>query len=271
MTRTPDARRTGLILTTVVVAVLVAIAVGLAPEKVSAQVNVESLRPDDLPFGRSGTISGDLAARSGNVDFIALDLSARLYDVREGSTRLMVGSGGVGFLDKSRFASAGLLHYRVTYTNLHPDISPEWFGQINYDRPLLLNFRMVGGGGIYGGFDDGSWGDFGGGSALMLEQEWLSLPDTAAHPDQTLALRWSNYLSLRILVSETTVITSTSYIQPELGAFGDFRVLENFRLATKITDELALTVSFDLRYDSRPPDGLDALDARLRTGITYSY
>lgn len=271
MTRAQGVQQLVLCPRTAVVALLVATAVASVPQNASAQVNVESLRPDDLPFGRSGTISGDLAARSGNVDFVALDLSARLYDVREGSTRLVVGSGGIGFLDKSRFASAGLLHYRVTYTSLHPNVSPEWFGQINYDRPLLLNFRMVGGGGVHGSFDDGSWGDFGGGSALMLEQEWLSLPDTAAHPDQTLALRWSNYLSVRVLVSETTVITSTSYIQPELGAFNDFRVLENFRLSTKITNELALTVSFDLRYDSRPPDGLDALDARLRTGITYSY
>jgi len=259
------------VLRTVAAIILIVATVAVVPGTAAGQVNVESLRPDDLPLGRSGEIGGDLSARAGNVDFVALDLGARLYDVREGSTRLIVASGGIGFLDRSRFASAGLLHYRRTYTSLHPNVSPEWFGQINYDRPLLLNLRLVAGGGVHGEFEDGTWGEFGGGSALMLEQEWLSLPDTAAHPGQTLALRWSNYLSLRVIVSETTVITSTSYIQPDLGAFSDYRVLENFRLSTKITDELALTVSFDLRYDSRPPDALDALDARLRTGVTYSY
>jgi len=30
-------------------------------------------------------------------------------------------------------------------------------------------------------------------------------------------------------------------------------------------------VTFDLRYDSGPPDGLAALDTRLRTGVTFSY
>ncbi len=253
-----------------------AILVGLGtlcgvPVTGAAQVNVEVLRPDDLPLGRSGTVGGDLAARKGNVDYVALDVRARLYNVREGSTRLIVGSGGIGFLDTSRFASSGLIHMRTTYTPVYRSVAPEWLVQANYDRPLLLDFRLLGGGGIRGPFHRGDWGNVGGGTTLMLEQEWLSLPDTALHPGRTLEVRWSNFVSLRVIASETTVITSTTYIQPALSDFGDFRVLESAQLATSITEELALTVSFDLRYDSDPPDGLAALDARLRTGVTYRY
>jgi hypothetical protein len=242
-----------------------------APVAGAAQVNVEVLRPDDLPFGRSGTVQGDLAARKGNVDYVALDARAQLYNVRERSTRLIVASGGIGFLETSRFASAGLLHLRTTYTAFHERVAPEWLVQANYDRPLLLDFRLVAGAGGRGSFWRGAWGNVGGGSTLMLEHEWLSLPDTAEHASRTLEMRWSNFVSLKVVVSETTVITSTTYIQPALSDFGDYRVLEGAQLATSITDELALTVSFDLRYDSGPPDGLAALDARLRTGVTYRY
>jgi hypothetical protein len=247
------------------------LALGGVPGAGTAQVNVEVLRPDDLPTGRSGTLGGDLAARKGNVDYVALDVRARLYDVRERRTRLIVGSGGIGFLETSRFASSGLLHVRTTYQPFFRSVAPEWLAQANYDRPLLLDFRLVAGGGIRGPLQQGEWGNVGGGSTLMLEQEWLSLPDTASHPKRTLEARWSNFVSLRVIASETTVITSTTYIQPALADFGDFRVLESAQLATSISDELALTVSFDLRYDSGPPDGLAALDARLRTGVTYRY
>jgi hypothetical protein len=105
----------------------------------------------------------------------------------------------------------------------------------------------------------------------MFEREWLNLPDTAVHPGGTTELRLSTFLSLRLIVSETTVLTSTTYFQPALSGLGDYRALEDFQLSTRITDELALRVTLDMRYDSDPPDGLTALDARLRTGVTYSY
>jgi hypothetical protein len=60
-------------------------------------------------------------------------------------------------------------------------------------------------------------------------------------------------------------------MQPELGDFEDVRVLANLRIATSVTDDLDLTVSFDLRYDSRPPDDISALDTNLRTGLRYIY
>lgn len=250
---------------------LVLLSVSLLPGVAAGQVEIEALSREDPPLGRSGTMGGDVAARTGNVDFIAFDLRARLYRVSETRTRLIQGNGGIGFLDRDRFASSGLLHYRMSYTAVSPHFLPEWYAQINYDRPQQLSFRAVGGGGARTQFVRGAWGQFGAGTGMMVEREWLSLPDTAAHPNRTLDLRWSSFLTLRIVASETTVITSTTYIQPSVGDFGDTRALENFRLATSITESLALSVSWDLRWDSDPPDGIAALDTTLRTGVTYTY
>lgn len=237
----------------------------------SAQVNIEVLRIDSLPLGRSGSIGGDMSIRTGNVDFVALDVRGRIYDVTPSETRLIIGNGGLGFLARSRFSSDGLLHYRRSYTAVSRYLDPEWFGQLNYDRAQRLTFRAVGGGGIRTAFAQGTWGQFGAGSSGILEYERLALPDTAAHPKRTLELRWSNFLTLRVVPTQSLVITSTTYLQPALTDFGDFRALENLRLSASVTETLALTVSFDLRYDSRPPDGLAALDTRLRTGVTYTY
>ena len=115
------------------------------------------------------------------------------------------------------------------------------------------------------------WGEFGMGAALMLEHERLDLPDAAVHSDETTVFRGSYFLTLRVVPNENLVITSTTYMQPELGGFADVRVLANLRIATSVTDDLDLTVSFDLRYDSRPPDDISALDTKLRTGLRYIY
>ena len=242
----------------------------LATAAAGAQVNVEALRRDDPPLGRSGSIGGDLTVRTGNVDFVQIGLDARLYDVTASATRLVAVDGGLGFLRRDRFASSGLFHYRSTYRPIR-GISPEWYGQLNYDRPQLLSFRAVAGAGGRISLTRGEWGQFGAGSALMFEHERLALPDTAAHPRHTTTLRWSNFLTLRMVPTDDLVITSTTYFQPEFRNPADSRALENLRIATSVTETLSLTVSFDLRYDSRPPDDIARLDTSLRTGLTYTY
>ena len=234
-----------------------------------AQVNIEALRSDDPPQGRSGSFGGDFTVRTGNVDFVQLGFNGRHYVINDNLTTLIVGNGGIGLLGRSRFASSGLLHYRRTYS--HEWISPEWYGQVNYDRSQLLLFRLVGGAGLRTAVARGPWGQFGAGTALVLEHERLELPDPALHPKLTTLVRSSTFLTLRVISGEGFVVTSTTYLQPAVQALRDVRVLENLRLASSITERVALTVSFNLRYDSRPPDGVASVDTVLRTGMTYTY
>ena len=236
----------------------------------SAQVNIEALRTEDPPLGRSGSFGADLSLKTGNVNYVALDANARVYEVNERVTRMLAGNGGLGFLDKSSFASSGLIHLRFTYNEWH-GIRPEWYGQLNYEKPQLLDLRAVFGVGGRLDFAGGDWGRAGAGTSLTFEHEELALPDTASHPDRTTTLRWSNFLTLRLTPGDDLVITSTTYLQPEFRNFPDVRALENLRVRTSFTDELALVVSFDLRFDNKPPDGIAKLDTSLRTGITFTY
>ena len=250
---------------------LAAVAVlALLPGGLDAQVNVERLRVDDPPLGVSGSLTGNLSIQTGNTDFVQVGLNGRIYDVTEAVTTLMVGNGGIGFLGGNRFASSGLFHYRRTFA-LTEWLSPEWYGQANYDRSQKLTFRLVGGGGVRAPVAEGSLGRLAAGTALMLEHERLELPDTAVHAHRTTTVRSSTFLTFRVVPSDQLVITSTTYLQPQVSDPGDLRMLENFALATPVSDRLSLTVSFDLRYDSRPPDGIAGLDTRLRTGLTLIY
>lgn len=242
----------------------------LLPPSLAAQVNVEPLRGEDPPQGVSGSLSSDLIIQTGNTDFVRIGVEGRLYIVEDSTTTLLVGNGGLGFLGTSRFSSSGLFHYRRTYESVQW-ISPEWYAQVNYDRSRSLRFRTVVGGGIRSPVVRGDWGHVGAGTGFMFEDERLALPDTAEHPDHTTVIRSSSYGNFTVEFERGMVITSTTYLQPKVGNPKDIRILEDLVFSTPVTDRLALAVSFDLRYDSVPPDGLAALDTRLRTGLTLTY
>ena len=243
----------------------------LLPAPLLAQVDIESLRRDDAPSGVSGSLGGDLTMTTGNVDFVRVTLNGRLNWVRGQATTLVIGEGGLGFLAGDRFSSSGLLHLRRTHW-IAARLAPEWYAQINYDRPQLLDFRALAGAGARLQVAQGDWGGLGAGVSIMLEHERLDLPDTAIHENRTQTLRNSTFVTIRLVGGDRLVVTSTAYVQPALDdVFGDLRVLENLRLAASLSDQLALTVTFDLRYDSGPPDGTAALDTQLRTGVTFTY
>lgn len=251
------------------VAVCTALSGMMGPPPAAAQVDVQPLSREAPPEGISGSLNGNLSAQAGNTDFVQIGFSGRVYRVDGAVTTMMVGNGGLGFLGRNRFSSSGLFHYRKTY-RYSSWIWPEWYAQANYDRSQLLKFRSLVGAGARTPVSTGRWGEVGAGTSFMLEDERLDLPDTANHARRTTAVRSSTFVSFRLVASQL-VVTSTSYIQPRVDDLGDVRVLHDLSLATPVNDRLAMTVSFDMRYDSGPPDGLSALDARLRTGLTWTY
>lgn len=243
----------------------------LAPTTARAQVNIESLRRDDAPQGLSGSLGANVDVRTGNTELVELSANGRMNWTGGAATTLLIGQGGLGFFSGDRFASSGLLHLRRTQW-LTDRFAVEGFAQLNYDRALLLDFRALAGAGMRLRLSGGDWGAVGAGSSLMLEKERLDLPPTATHPDETETLRNSTFLTLRVVGGASFVVSSTTYAQPALSdVFGDIRVIENFSLSASLTDRLSLTTTFDLRYDSGPPDGIAALDTHLRTGLSFTY
>lgn len=243
----------------------------LLPVPARAQVDIESLRTQDAPEGVSGALGGDIDLETGSLDYLRVSMNARLDWVTPRTGTLVIGDGGLGFLEGDRFDSSGLLHLRHTRW-LNELIGVEGFGQANYDRAYLLDSRLLGGAGVRLRIASSEWGALGAGLSLMLERERLDLPDTARHERETETWRNSTFVTARLVGGAGLVVSSTSYLQPALeDPLGDLRVTESLRLAVSLTNSLALSLSFDLRYDSDPPDDLAALDTNLRAGLTFLY
>jgi hypothetical protein len=105
----------------------------------------------------------------------------------------------------------------------------------------------------------------------MFEHEVLDLPSEASHARRTDVHRASNYVAARITAGPQLVIAATGYAQPQIDDAGDIRIVNNVGIAVSVTRAIALTIKFDLRYDSRPPDGIAGVDTALRNGLTIAF
>ena len=236
----------------------------------AAQINIESQRRAPSALGYSGTLAADLELRTGNVEHFQLGVNGRVDYQSETTNTFLVGRGNIGLVGSDRFSNAGLLHLR--HGRLwFPRLMPEAYTQINYDEPRLLEIRAVAGGGVRVGLADGESARLWVGTGYMFEHERLNLPDTASHPQATSVHRWSSYLTGRVAAGPNVTLIATGYVQPQIDDLADLRILSDVSLGVSVTRALALTVSFSLRYDSRPPDDVASLDTELRNGIAVAF
>ena len=129
---------------------------------------------------------------------------------------------------------------------------------------------LVGSGPRFRYVDTGTIGLFQG-TTLMYERENLDAGEVIGHPSDQSVMRWSNYLNVRIKLSDQTSFVTTLYVQPRLGAFSDIRVLHDASVAVAITEHLTFSTTLNLYYDSRPPDNVEDLDLEFRNGIQVSF
>lgn len=252
---------------------VIALLVLFAGEVVSvagAQVNIESLRPGGDALGWSGTAALELSVRTGNVEIAQFTLTGRVNRVGPRAHSFLIASGDLGFQAGERFSNASLVHLRHAYA-VSPRFQPEAYVQLNYNKPQRLDLRWLAGAGLRLGVHHDARRLVWFGTGAMFEHERIDLDPPAVHPRRTSVVRWSSYLAARFTFPREVVLTATSYLQPRIDAFRDTRNLTKLDLAVPLSERVGLTVSYDLRYDSRPPDGVTSLDTALKTGVSAAF
>lgn len=237
----------------------------LVAAPVSAQINTEQLRKttDDgvhLQLDAGGGFA------SGNTDILQLSVGARV-DVSEGE------NGGFGLarytlseVDGVTDVSNAFAHARYN-SALNGWLIGEVFGQVERNEQTLLARRYLVGGGLRFEILEREAVGVAVGTTPMIEFERLR-PE--AMEDPTTAFRWSNYLSLRVDVSETAEAFGVVYVQPRVEAASDYRVLHESRLDLDVTRYLKVRIRGMVRYDSQPPIGVDDTDVMLTTGFVFN-
>ncbi len=236
-----------------------------------AIVNIEALNTGEPLPGYSGTVDVSANGQSGNTDKLAINAGARLQWHGGAITNFAIfrynyGESG-GMQDTNKLFSHARHIHQVTDVTAY-----EGFIQAERNTFARLSFRgLIGGGARFTLVETphikkvhlGLGGFF---SRETLEKR-AGLTDAGS--DNT--WRVNTYLNYVQQLNGSVRVLSTTYYQPAVDDFGDFRLLEDAALSVKMTDSLSLNVSLDLAHDSQPPQDVKKTDTTYSTGIEYSF
>lgn len=237
---------------------------------VSAQINIEKFRSKSDKLGFSGTIKLNFTMLTGNKEVKLFGLESRTDYQAKGYYTFLVAKGGYGWQGGKQFSNEALLHLRYVLKT-STIINPEVFVQIDYNKARLLLFRSLEGGGLRFVASQSQKSALNIGISIMYEHEKLDLPLNSIHPREYSNIRLSTYLSYYLALKKGVSIASVVYYQPKINYFADTRLLSENSLLVSLTEHVGLAVEFNLRFDSKPPDNVHALDTKTKIGFSYRF
>jgi putative salt-induced outer membrane protein YdiY len=105
------------------------------------------------------------------------------------------------------------------------------------------------------------------GTLLMYEHEEVNDPLTKILRD----FRGSTYFSCSLYTIENLSIVSTTYYQPLLKQFSDFRISNETSIAFRILNNLAFKTTFIYNFDAEPIVNIPRTQYELTNGLIYSF
>ncbi len=244
----------------------------------SAQVNTEALRREDLSPGLHTTLGADLGLIAGNSDLLQLKSNLR-FDYRNGGNHFFLVTQYQRGSTDTLFINKGFAHLRGVKW-FSPRLQVEGFLQREFNEFINLEDRQLAGGGVRIRWiqrlepaEEPPPLQINTGIGLMWEREQIDITGQATgdpyHGAVASLLRSTNYFVVQWNIDSRLALFSTTYYQVDLGRFSDYRVLWEGRLGVNLTKRLSLTLNLNLRYDSEPPEGIKPYDLELTNGISY--
>ncbi len=175
----------------------------------------------------------------------------------------------------STYSNFGMMHLRYAYRIANSAWKWESYAQVQYNQLLLQKIRSLVGSGFRakildigskeGGFNKRAVRLFGG-TSLFYEYEEVNFSDRPIEFNND--VRWSTYIS-SYLNFKHFEFTSSTYIQPNIAHFSDFRVSGDYTLLFRITDPFSIKINFSHFYDTAPPETVIPHTFSVSAGFVY--
>lgn len=232
----------------------------------SAQIlNAESLRKVTDTSGWSGSTSLHFALKRSANDFFTIANDIHLqYKMNK---NLVLFKNHISFqkIEGDNFTNFGISHLRYNY-KYTSRIAMEVFAQGQYNKVSKIDFRGLLGAGPRFKLSTSEKYKFYLGTLVMYEQEELS-----DGSDIERNVRGSSYLSFSLYPTDRVTLVSTTYYQPILIEFSDYRISSQSSLLIDIFKDLALKTSYTFTYNATPAIDVPNSQYRLTSGLTYSF
>ncbi len=228
-------------------------------------VNIEQKRITTDTTGIAGSVNLSLAAGRYTQSFLTTNIGGHIQYKTIKNLYLLVGNYQVFNAGGTSFNNRAFGHIRYNRT-LSKIIKFELFTQIQYNSLTKIKARYLNGAGLRFKLSPYENAKFYWGLALMNEYEILENPHITNRDN-----RLSSYLTFSLIPQKTIRLTNTSYVQPNLADFLDFRFSNNTTLSFDITEKLKFETFFDFLYDSRPPVDISSINYQVKNGLMYKF
>jgi len=234
-----------------------------------AIVSMEGLHTSKPPEGFSGKVELSVSNTSGNTEKEEYSLGTRLQWQHGKMTDFLLLSADYGKTAGIKTSDKAFVHLRHIQ-QFHPVVAWEAYLQAEKDQFARLEYRGLAGGGLrFNLFERENLAAIYLGLGAYYSEERID--DTYADAGTETLWRGNSYLLLKYQLNPNTALMSTTYYQPASGNPDDYRLLEQAALKVKLTDLLSLVVSYDLRFDSAPPLGVEKRDSTFKTTFALEF
>jgi hypothetical protein len=234
---------------------------------VNAQIsNVEAQRIQTDTTGWAGSFGGSFNLTKNAIRIFSAKAFAAIQFKAPKNTYLLLGNYGYLKTHRRKLVNNAFIHFRFDhkFTNL---IRWEFFIQDQNNEITKIDRRFLIGTGPRFKLPAPENLKAYLGISFMREYE----KDITQPPITHRIFRNSSYLAFLFAPEKYLKLVSTTYYQPRLGRFSDFRILNQETANFSITKKLSLILTWNYLYDSFPVVGVPRSNYTLTSGIQYVF
>ncbi len=229
-------------------------------------INVESLRKVTDTSGWSGNTSFNFSLTKNTNTLIRLNNTIHVQYKMNRDLVLFINHLGFERAGGQSFINNGSQHLRYNH-KITDRFVWEGFVQSQYNSIAKIKFRgLVGSGARYKLLGQDKYRLYLG-SLAMYEHEELKEESLIINRDW----RMSNYLSLSFYPTNKITFVSTTYYQPLLSQFDDYRIASENSFVLGILEKLSLKLTYTLTFDATPATDVPDTFYNLSTGLLYAF
>ncbi|MFT3702779.1 MAG: DUF481 domain-containing protein [Agriterribacter sp.] len=229
-------------------------------------VNIESERIQTDTTGWAGSFGGNFSIAQ-NVDRV---FSAGAFAHIQYKTKkdLYLFLGNYSFLKGAQTSYLDNTFYHLRYNRKLTDVLRlEIFSQLQTNKITKIDTRFLAGIGPRIKLHKTNTFQIYAGVLFMFEYEKEITDPPVYHRD----IRNSTYLTFTYKPLPNFSLVSTSFYQPRINNFGDFRLLNQESANLSITHKLAATLDWNYLYDRQPAVGVPKTNYSFATGFKYAF
>lgn len=229
-------------------------------------INIESLRKVTDTTGWSGSIGLNVQLAKNTKTFFKID--NRIHVQHKSTKSIILFMNDIDFerYDGSNIVSSSIQHLRYNHI-LKPKIVWEAFIQTQYNAVSKIKFRSLFGTGPRFKLSSSEKYKIYLGTLMMYEYDKTDEEISIVNRD----FRWSTYFSFSLYPSDKVTVVSTTYYQPKIDKFNDYRISSESSIRFNISEKLAFKSTFEIYFDEFPVIGIPKTQYNFTNGLVYSF